>query len=334
MYAEEIDVYVDGVYLRRKPTGGVVVGDRASSSGQGVYFMTHEHQDVPHRRDRRTHASDVAAEYMRKVHGADQVVPTFHYDALPEWYTVDHGLQVYVFRTEHCCGSVGYFFPSTGCLFLGDGRITEQVFQDISYLRTSGHLVLTCFYDNLFDDLNCAWRFPTVRRSLRVFESTFLSLQPEESARHTVLQNPHSGVLEAIRRYTSLSVDGATRADRKRLRLHFPPDRFVQGLRRRLIVRFGSSREEEEEEEVLGVRLSSLYFLLPQVDGSCTKLLVPVFDDTKRLLRFFVSFHASREENGRVRRLFEGDVSGVEFIGCTSRHREFSAVRRLRGLKE
>ena len=121
---------------------------KQDSKKQSINLLSHEHTDIyiPTSKDVVIYTSDVVAQLLKHNKNVKGV---FKYSTLPKTYTL-HKTQVYVFATTHCCGSIGFFIPITGHLFLGDGRIDDRIISLVTYI-TEKYTVKTCVYDNTFD---------------------------------------------------------------------------------------------------------------------------------------------------------------------------------------
>lgn len=320
-------IYVDSIAIHGA-TGGTCRRD-------SVWFLSHEHTDVAVPRRCVVLTSDIVSQQM----GLTNVRPTFEYAQLPKWYDCASAGQVWVFPTDHCCGSIGFYFLSSRVLFLGDGRITARIKSVVDYLAFQKLPISVCYYDNLFEDQSVV-SFPSIAESMGAFKG-FCRMHLHTTRTLPLLVKPHSGVLEAIRKYTNLTVAPLRKTDQHRLLQIFPLSRVHHAHRAHRAHRVhrahhvhrahqGQSADVvvsfDKNVEMFGIRLSALYFFSNMAPVTSIHLRTVLWHREHRLFRLFISFHSSPCE---TRRLFHWLPAHVKYIGVTQRRAQFVERRRV-----
>jgi hypothetical protein len=281
---------------------GLLIGDMGSVS---TWIISHDHSDVYIPRHHTVLASDIVA----NVVGLPNVQPTFAYSGLPRWTYIPRVGNILVFPTAHCCGSIGFYFPVFGSLFLGDGRITPFIKALLSYLTVSNYRIDTCYYDNLMVDKGID-RFPTILES-----TTSLLTLCRAHNEPFLISKPHTGIIEAIRKDTSLRISFVHASDRQTLQALVPPHRLCDRWQSsHLVVTF----RQPPKWGLVHLKMSALYFFFENSDH--VEPPTPVWDEDRQSVRLFLSTHASPMETTWLMTTLGKSVS---FSGTTRRHTEF-----------
>lgn len=219
------------------------------------------------------------------------------------------------FATEHCAGSLGFWFPREGLLYVGDSRCSRELLGDLSALvrplRVS-HVV--------GDTLWVQYQFPALNTSMRQLQGLFKHLL-KRFERVRVLC-PHSGTLWAMALLPGVCWRVATKTawskvDVLQLARHLAPKHCSQKRRSRIVV--GSVERCEDcvspstnpaeytkyalDAEIgsseATVVLSAAWFLLHSLAPETV-----YYHAASRTFRAFVAFHADRSETRSLRNQF------------------------------
>ena len=120
--------------------------DRFPLSKQGTFLLTHLHSD--HVRIPKRFQYPIATTSPSILVSLFPHVTTTPLD-LDTWYTTLSGVSYFVLRTEHAPFSCGFYFPSLGILYLGDGKMTSTLLDHVP--RHLDRLLIV--YDALFEDI-------------------------------------------------------------------------------------------------------------------------------------------------------------------------------------
>lgn len=114
--------------------------DSCPDTTSAVILLTHAHSDSYHAlRHRVVYASETTARQLRRIQSSVPAVePLFLVPG--EWYSVQGG-RVHrdvqgknswvVLATDHCPGSLGFWFPQLGVLYLGDTRLPASLLRTL-----------------------------------------------------------------------------------------------------------------------------------------------------------------------------------------------------------
>jgi len=236
-----------------------------------LYLISHDHKDVATPKSVPIHTSNIVANILAR----DNIIGTFIYSELPRTYVI-HNITVYVFATEHSYGSVGYFVPRVGVLFMGDGRITSRVMSCITEIRDQ---VRICYIDTLFDEHD----FMSIESSLGLLRTLIEACRTHE----VCVEVSHSSVLKY------LSAEYLCRShDVPKLELYKSMSTIPKPTTTVSVAR-------KCDADALTIRLCARIFFLEQSG--------PVVL-TSTGFRVFIAFHASRSENDRLRQYLEPTV--------------------------
>jgi hypothetical protein len=196
----------------------------------------------------------------------------------PDTWLEVNKILFYNFETEHCPGSLAYFFPRFSILFLGDTRITPRIMKIIYNLKPN-----TILFDNTHETLNnlqpsISTSAILLKQAIDLMKKSASTTKSKQKKIHLCL--PHIGVLLLLD-----AVNIKVRADTTTLK------RDVVILLEKLdlidssssVVGVGMSHPQKD------IMASSLYFVTKDLDPTKT------VQDGK-MTRIFASFHAGAAE--------------------------------------
>jgi len=244
-----------------------------------LFFLTHAHGD---------HTGKSLSSFPFAIYCSPITARFIQYDSYTmkiikvkpwKWYRREN-VRFFVFKTLHCPGSIGFFFPDFNTLVLGDTRITPKITQMIQDLSP--------FRDIVIDSTLSTWEktVPSVRYSAKLLRILVRRLQgPNKQKKNVCVCVPHIGtiLLFKILKWrckldSSLSVAVRRMLDMLQLNdSNFP------------IVAVGRAFKKTD------IIVSSFQFVLNDWDPFAIYF-------HENIWRIFVSFHASAEERKSVMR--------------------------------
>lgn len=249
------------------------------------------------------------------------------------------------FETDHSPGSMGFFFPNVGVLYVGDGRITKHFIRLMKRvtLQYNGVGVRHIVGDAVFasKDHLVGFQFPTLQHSVLTFKKWVNHVSRLNI--HVRVVCPHSGTVEFFkmaypkRCQWTLEPTEWLKSDvyllAKSVSVHRPtskrhPTKELVPLAKCLDPQFLCSEyryniptQEYEEIELaklssfppnqpLTICVTSLWFVANNMNPYAV-----YWHPHSNILRMFVSFHSSVVENQRLLQCFPG----AQFSGCETR---------------
>lgn len=234
-----------------------------------LYLLTHDHTDsadVPKSWKHPILTTPVVANIVNHpaVHGVFQ--------ELNRWYLLDN-VRVFVFPTEHCCGSVGFFIKETQHMFLGDGRVTNHILNIIKRFKIK-HVTLDGYTRMIKNEAGkLRYKdFPTIQSSASKFWLLIQSIHKFYPSRSIMVCVAHTGQLYAL-----------FRGDK-------PPDYITVTIGQCRL-----SQSQQSQNNIRTVNVSSSYWMFsPRKHDINMPYLTP------KGWQLFLSVHASQNENNHV----------------------------------
>lgn len=220
------------------------------------------------------------------------------------------------FATEHCVGSLGFWFPREGFLYVGDSRCSGKLLRDLSVLvqpRSVTHVV--------GDSLWAQHEFPALESSVQQLQDLMTHLLTRFDRVRVLC--PHSGTLWAMAELKGVcwSVSSKTawnKVDVLQLARHLAPKHCSQTQLSRVVVssvvRCGGSCTPPPSNPVeyakyittsaasgneATVLLSAAWFLVHKLEPDTV-----YYHSNTNTFRAFVAFHADKTETLALKKQF------------------------------